>query len=211
MNRFSVLALLASVGAWTATAQAQLVEYSFTGHVSSIYGGGSFYGVTPQAGDPVIGFLRYDLSSINDSADPQTGRYAQLSPAAFDILLDSAHISNDGKFFTYVQNDNGGADGFTAADGESVSDAGDFFRVNGISQIGTLEFSLSTFTQNPFSSVAQPANLNLSNFTFRQGEVGTGTSGALFTLDTLSRVPEPSASLLLLTTSVLFASRRKRK
>jgi hypothetical protein len=197
--------------AMDSAANAQSVEFSFTAHVSSTFGGGSFFGIMPQTGDPVIGFLRYDLSAVDDTPDPHVSRYAQLPPALFDILLDGTHISNDGKFFTYVQNDNGVADAFDVADGESVADSGGTFRVNGAAQVGTLELSLATFSSNPFSSDAQPTNLNLANFTTHQGEVGTDLSGALFTIDSLTRVPEPSTGILALAAPSAFATRRKRR
>ena len=209
MNRCLVLALLSSFGVWNTATHAQVVEYSFTGSISS--SNGTFFGLTPQVGDPVTGYLRYDLSSVDDVPDPQVSRFAQLPPSVYDLYIDGTHFSSEGKFFTYVQNDNAGADVFQVGDGDSVANSGGLILVNGVAQVGGLGLELATFSMDAFTSDALPTNLNLASFTTREGNAGTGPIGAVFTINTLTRVPEPGTGVLLLMTTSLFVVRRKRK
>src|SRR5215213_8189139 len=145
MKRTLLLSIFAIVLPAQVQALPNFVEFTFTGSVTNHFGG-TFFGISPNVGDPISGYFRYDSNAVDDSADPQLGHYQLLPPSVYEIALNGVHISSDGKFVIATQNNFSGADVFIMADGEQTTGADQTLLVNGSPQIGNLDLFLVDVT-----------------------------------------------------------------
>jgi hypothetical protein len=182
----------------TAT-QADLISYEFTGSVKLTFGG-SFFGVTPALGDPVTGTFTYDTSIPGVPDGPYYSFYDQPQSSQLAVTVRGITISSDMGYTMSIADDVNNV----PYDDFQIFNNGSRVNVSRLGvQEGSVQFELYDPTGTAFRDQSLPTHLDLSSFSVSgsQGEVyasGPGIfSGVVFSVDSLTIVPEPGTFSLL--------------
>lgn len=193
-----LLAACAALMAWSANAVS--VAYNFTGTVDLVWGG-SFYGITPAVGDPVVGTFSYNTSVPVQVIGPNVRNYPQVLPYRLSFTLGGVTIESDNGYSASLQTNSYYSLQMFDNDGQA--------KINGTLQdCDGIQLNLDnmiSFSSAGLPSTSLPTAFSLANFTDTFGDVAAplNISGATFVLNRLSPVPEPG--IFTLFGSALFA------
>ncbi len=199
--RWPLMAPLRSIGFVTASmqlvttaSQGEVVSYEFAGRVKLVFGA-PFYGITPAVDDPVNGRFRYESSIVGAQRDGVT-YFDQPQSSQLGVTLRGLTIMSD-RGYTISLLNNVGYDSIQMFDNDDRVDVGEFGTREGV-----IELCLTDWTETALGTQhVLPIKVDLSSFsgpdTF--GEVNTVSfglfSGVVFSIDSVTAVPEPAVSL----------------
>lgn len=178
----------------TAT-KGDVIRYEYAGTVSLIFGG-SFYGITPEVGDPITGTFTYDTSIVGTQDGPYATIYEDPQSSQLGLTLRGITVTSDTGYRMEVYNNAPVVD-FQIVNSDSRVNVGG----SGV-HAGSIQFEFLDPTGRAFGGQSVPTHLDLSSFTVTQGELNnlgeSGLfSGVVFSIDSLTVVPEPSTFTLV--------------
>lgn len=150
----AVTPLLLAAPAW-----AQPVTFTFTGSVS--YASGSPFGVAAPVGTPVSGTVTWDPNLPPVYTTSTLAGYSQSAPSGMTVDILGTSLASGGSASFQVQNNNFGSDGLSGFASQVVANA------QPVS--GSISFLLSDSTATALDSLALPAELDATAFSFRSG------------------------------------------
>ena len=174
-------------------ATAEIVQYAYTGEISSITFNQNNVLGDLQIGDPFDGIFEFDLSVPDVFPDnPITGSYDQ--DGVMTVNLPAISLDYSGHLFVWVHNDSLSGDQFGIVADNSF---GDF----NVSSFGVI---LTDTTASAFDSDVLPSLLELFDFDGRKfrlsgSRLSTGDSFSVMgTLTSLTIVPTPGTVIVVL-------------
>ena len=212
MNAIRYFTISAILVIWTATAQANVAKFNFTGVVLNINGDPFSLGV--HRGDHIAGSFSYETSTPNEFSNSLQGRYRQSIPGGFSIFI-NLHRFTASPYAIDIGNDP-----MVMVDSFNVSTIGTLgpggytpanISVDNAAGVpGEMSMGLRDHTQSVFSSVQLPVDIKLSRFDGGVGSVYQFTGDPAnvqqisYEVTSISSVPEP-ATMALWVVGLLYA------
>lgn len=189
-------------------ARAAVVEFVFDGTVNGV--GLPIFGIHPAIGSAVMGSFSYDTALAPQYSGSSFAQYQIDTPYTLVTYIGGTKIESGGFFSMSIQNDSGGnvEDALTIGNQPAI--------VAGTQTLDAV-FGLNFASRNPntFASQSLPEHLNLNDFdAWRYGVLTRSSNNSeiiTFSIDRLTPVPLPGASVMLLTGLGMIAATVRRR
>jgi hypothetical protein len=220
MNRLLRILILTFLALSPCYSFGAVVTYSFTGGVPAAFGGGSLWGFSVANGTPVSGTFKYDTSTVASSTSGNLSIYPQSFTGGFTGNFGSIPIiAND--YTIHVLNDQPQPPSGTPKDVVTIEWASNDnpvpptpLNANGTTQSTGLYQISFFYPSTTFPDMSLPPSLPTSGFDtiLPDGSLSSSTTkvDVLFTLSTLTAVPEPAAWAISLSGALSLALARYR-